>query len=159
MNGRQNKKMEIIFKMSNTMRFNKMIISGILFLMIFGQALAQGKKLEVFGYFQSSLTKVIAYSDGKLPNGVPLRFYERNYIYSNTQQTNIFLRHESNSKFTAWVNIEMLNNFNSAQKWGSIKLEEAWGRFEIASGTYIKAGKLIPAFNNFNEIKNRTPFF
>lgn len=144
--------------MSNTMRIHRIVISGLMFLMFFGEGFAQDKKLQVFGFFQSALSRNIAHSDGILPNGAPLRFYERNYIHANTQQTNIFFRHEINSKFTAWLNIEMLNNFNTSQKWGSAKIEEAWGRFEIAKGTYIKAGKLIPAFNNFNEIKNRTPF-
>lgn len=140
------------------MAFNKLGFSCLLLLLVVNCVQAQESPLSIFGYFQSTTTKTEISSKGTMPNGTEISQPGNNFLSSIVQQANIFFHHQTDAKFTAWLNIEILNNYNSDRNWGSIKLEEAWGRFDLGKGTNIKAGKLIPAFNNLNEIKNRTPF-
>lgn len=140
------------------MAFNKLGFSCLFLLLLLNCLQAQESQSNIFGYFQSTTTKTDISNKGIMPNGAVINLPENHYLSSIVQQANIFFHHQTDAKFTAWLNIEILNNYNSDRNWGSIKLEEAWGRFDIGKGTSIKAGKLIPAFNNLNEIKNKTPF-
>ena len=51
----------------------------------------------------------------------------------------------------------MVNSYSSFRDWGSFNLEEAWVRYHLGKEFKLKLGLQIPVFNNFNEIKNRTP--
>lgn len=59
--------------------------------------------------------------------------------------------------FTAWVNFEVLNSYNSRQGWGNFSLEEAWVNYQYSDAFNVKVGSLIPRFAYLNEIKNRMP--
>ena len=73
------------------------------------------------------------------------------------QQANIFFRKQFNSRFAAFVDLEFTNTYASTRKWGTFRLEEAWVRYQTSEEFSIKAGLLVPVFNNLNEIKNRMP--
>ncbi|MCB0287699.1 MAG: hypothetical protein KDE57_13665, partial [Calditrichaeota bacterium] len=59
---------------------------------------------------------------------------------------------------SAWVNFEMVNSFSTERGWGEFNLEEAWVKYRKNRGFSLKAGYLIPVFNNLNEVKNRMPY-
>ena len=73
------------------------------------------------------------------------------------QQLNAFLMKDFNASFSAFVNAELTNSFATDKGWGSLRLEEAWMRYNRSAKFNVKAGLLVPAFNNLNEVKNRTP--
>ncbi len=101
--------------------------------------------IKVFGYFQTSFQQWTAYDD-----------HPDNNTF-NLQQMNLFLQKDLGSDWTAFINLEFLNNFSSGRRWGSFSLEEAWIRYRKDNRLQLKIGLLTPIFNNLNEIKNRTP--
>ena len=126
---------------------------------IFGQS-----EIQIFGFFQSTLTKldggytVVAdvppaiFGTSKLT----LSQQHENYLSPYIQQLNIFARKEIDQNFTAWVNLEITGSYNSSLKWGNFSLQEAWINYQANDAFNIKAGLLIPRFAYLNEIKNRT---
>lgn len=126
-----------------------------LLLIIPGQQ-AQGQVLEdvrVFGYFQSHFSHV----DGDailIPENIPTTDQRNTF---NQQQLNLLFAKDLTDGFSAFANVELTNSFSSKDGWGSVKLEEAWVRYNHSSALNVKAGLQIPTFNNLNEIKNRTP--
>lgn len=111
----------------------------------FGQVL---EDLRLFGYFQGRLL----YSNEK---GVPEGPEQKAGF--TLQQLNFMFAKDFGSDFSAFGNIEMTNSFSTENTWGSLKLEEAWMRYNYSSAFNVKVGLQIPIFNNLNEIKNRTP--
>lgn len=73
------------------------------------------------------------------------------------QQLNVFLANQFSTDFSAFVNTEVRNTLSTGDGFGELRLEEAWLRYHQSPALNIKAGRLIPTFNNLNEIKNRTP--
>jgi hypothetical protein len=108
--------------------------------------------LEIFGYFQSTFdhsreqTSIME---------MPAQITNRNTFI--LQQANVFFRKQFDPHFSSFLNIEFTNSYSSSRGWGSIRVEEAWVRYEPAEYLSIKAGLLVPVFNNLNEIKNRMP--
>jgi hypothetical protein len=115
-----------------------------------GQSSSDG--LDVFGYFQSVFDHS---SDKTTIMDLPPVLASRNTFI--LQQANIFFRKQFNSRFAAFVDLEFTNTYASTRKWGTFRLEEAWVRYQTSEEFSIKAGLLVPAFNNLNEIKNRMP--
>lgn len=102
--------------------------------------------LNIFGYFQTTFTHI--------------EIVDSVYKPSNSfavQQLNVFLNKDFNDDFSAFINIEVLNNFSSERNWGGLNLEEAWMKYSASDAFNVKAGLLIPRFNALNEIKNKTP--
>lgn len=73
------------------------------------------------------------------------------------QQMNVFLSKPIGEKFSAFVNLQFSLSYASDRGWGSFSLEEAWGNYSESEALNVKAGLLLPTFNNLNELKNRTP--
>ncbi len=111
----------------------------------FGQDL---EDLRLFGYFQGRLL----YSNEE---GVPEGPEQKAGF--TLQQLNFMFAKDFGSDFSAFGNVELTNSFSTENAWGSLKLEEAWMRYNHSSSFNVKAGLQIPIFNNLNEIKNRTP--
>jgi hypothetical protein len=112
-----------------------------------GGASAQdgGSPLRIFGYFQTLFQHQSAVVDRSALNSFSL------------QQLNLLFQKELATKWTAFVNVEAVNSFNSKRNFGSIKFEEAWVKYRASAKLSLKVGLQIPTFNNLNEIKNRTP--
>jgi hypothetical protein len=104
------------------------------------------ESLDVFGYFQGvgQFTK----DDGLLNEG-------RNSLTFKNQTLNIFLAKDLGEDFRALINTEYLNNVNTSEGMGTIKLEEAWVAWQPSDLMRLRLGKQIPIFNSFNEIKNK----
>jgi hypothetical protein len=103
------------------------------------------ENLHIFGYLQAQW-----YSQTRIHTDETVNSF-------NLQQLNLMAQRGIGDEFSAFLNIEMINSFNSQQNWGSIRVEEAWVRWRPSHKFQLKMGLLIPTFNRFNEIKNRTP--
>lgn len=107
---------------------------------------AQGD-LNIFGYFQSSFS-----------NSTPKNDFSGSKNHSFlVQQLNLMASKNLNDNFSAFINLEVVNSFSSERNWGGLNLEEAWVKYYHSDAFNLKAGLLIPRFNNLNEIKNRMP--
>jgi len=104
-----------------------------------------GLNLKVFGYFQVSFE----YRQD-LGQGVESKSF-------NLQQLNLFLQKDLLENWRALVNFELVNSYSSSRNWGTFNLEEAWVRYQRGDRLNFKLGLQVPVFNNFNEIKNKTP--
>ncbi|GAB4330596.1 MAG: hypothetical protein Kow0037_06480 [Calditrichia bacterium] len=141
-----------------------MVFLVLCLILLSGQTLLAQGELEVFGFFQGQLANVNGEyevkADVPTPNGTQTMVLDKlddEYINSNIQQMNLFFRKEISGKFTAMVNLEFTNSFSTERSWGNLNLEEAWLRYQASDKLSIKAGLLIPTFNNMNEIKNKSP--
>ena len=100
---------------------------------------------KVFGYFQASLGFEEDVETSRQSNSFTL------------QQLNLFLQKDLMPSWTAFINLEFVNSYSSILSWGAFSLEEAWINYRRSDQFKLKLGLLTPAFNNLNEIKNRTP--
>jgi len=119
--------------------------AAVLVTMVSSFALSQDGGLNIFGYFQSSFYRYTNHNS----NEVQTSF--------NMNQLNLLLQKDFGSDFSAFVNFELTNTFDTKRGWGRYKIEEAWVKYTYADWLNVRAGLLIPRFNNLNEIKNRTP--
>ena len=110
---------------------------------IFGQS----DDLNIFGYFQNNYTYFNVYT------GDTQTLSTNSFLM---QQMNVFFQKNINTQFSAFVNLEFTNSFSLQDSIGGFKIQEAWFKYSPSSLFNVKAGVLIPRFNNFNEIKNRT---
>lgn len=99
----------------------------------------------MFGYFQA------AFGHQK---DVDL---ERELNTFTLQQLNLFLQKDLAPSWSAFVNFESVNSYSSLRGWGGFSLEEAWVNYHHSNQFKLKLGLLTPVFNNFNEIKTKTP--
>lgn len=108
-------------------------------------AQADGLNPKVFGYFQSTFGY-------RKDIGRPVQVKT-----FSLQQLNLFLQKDFTVRWTAFVNFEFVNSYSSFRNWGAQNLEEAWVSFRGSEQFKLKMGLQVPAFNNLNEIKNKTP--
>ncbi len=116
------------------------------------------ERLDIFGFFQANFSRYDSkenYSNPQINYISKIENERNNFLL---QQLNLFFRKEISADFTAWVNFELTNSFSSDKRWGSFNLEEAWLRYTHKNWLKMKAGLLIPKFNNLNEVKNRMPY-
>jgi hypothetical protein len=111
--------------------------------------------LRIYGYMQ-----VLGYNERTenvltTPMGTITNTSERNTF--SLQQMNLFLSKPLGEHFSAFVNLEFTLSYASQRGWGSFSIEEAWANYNHSEALNIKAGLLLPTFNNLNELKNRTP--
>jgi len=127
---------------------------------------AQDEGLRIFGYFQGNFHQQSDYSitfpiNPLLNGGNPKNKQSfKGYNSFLLQQANVFLQNDFTGNFgemTAFVNLQFQNSYNSKQNWGSFNLEEAWLKYSLSNAVNFKMGLLIPEFNAFNQIKNKTP--
>ncbi len=108
-------------------------------------AQSDGLNPKVFGYFQSTFGY-------RKDIGRPVHVKT-----FSLQQLNLFLQKDLTERWTAFVNFEFVNSYSSFRNWGAQNLEEAWVSFRGSGQFKLKLGLQVPAFNNLNEIKNKTP--
>lgn len=132
-------------------------------ILLFSQVIPAQSDLSIFGFFQATGTHLdggySAVADLSAFGMPPMVVEEQKekYLNANLQQLNLFVRKELNDNFTAWVNFELTNSYNTKNSWGSFSLDEAWVNYQQSDYFNVKAGLLIPRFGYLNEIKNRMP--
>jgi hypothetical protein len=108
--------------------------------------------LDIFGYWQATFDNS---SETTAIMQMPATTVKRNTFI--LQQANLFFRKQFGAKFTSFVDLEFTQTYSSFRGWGSFRVEEAWMRYDASREFNIKAGLLVPVFNNLNEVKNRMP--
>ena len=122
----------------------KNIYLVILISIIFTTAEAQSD-LSIFGYFQNSAN---IFTDNSL---------KRTTHSFGLNQLNLFFQKDFGYNLSSFVNFEATNSFSANNGIGNFKIEEAWLKYSFRDYLTVRTGLIIPAFNNLNEIKNRTP--
>jgi hypothetical protein len=107
----------------------------------------QSRDLNIFGYYQINYTNFDVSVNGQ--KGLEVNSFLM-------QQMNVFLQKNHNTEFSSFINLEFTNSFSFQDTIGGFKIEEAWLKYSPSSYFNVKGGVLVPRFNNFNEIKNRT---
>jgi hypothetical protein len=129
------------------MKIKAIFLSLFTLLMFAPKMHAQYNDLNIFGFFQNNYANFNVYlGDSKT--------LEVNSFLM--QQLNVFFQKNYGPQFSSFVNFEYTNSFSSEDSIGGFKIQEAWFKYSPSSQFNVKAGVLIPRFNNFNEIKNRT---
>ena len=125
------------------------ILFLLVYLIISSSLIAQSwdSPLKIFGYFQNEFE----YQKGT----AEIESFDQNTFV--LQQLNLFFQKDFSENWTSFVNFKILNSFSSSRQWGAVNLEEAWVKYRSSRQFNLKLGLQIPIFNNFNEIKNRTP--
>lgn len=113
---------------------------------------ADDNPLDIYGYFQGVFSQ--SYEKATLPYLGTQKASRNTFLL---QQLNVMAAKRFSTSFTCFLNLELTNSYSSERNWGNFDLEEAWLKYEQSDALNIKAGLLIPAFNNLHEIKNRTP--
>ena len=106
---------------------------------------AEEEELHIFGYAQNAVEHI---------DSVPEDHNANSFLL---QQLNLFLRKPISRRWTSFVSFEFVNSYSSFRNWGAFNVEEAWLNYRFGKRLSLKLGLQIPIFNNFNEIKNRTP--
>ena len=112
--------------------------------------------VHIFGFFQNEFLHESSKRSFKFGS------FDSTLVNASTnsfvlQQLNLLFRRDFGRRWRTFVNLEVLNTFSTSRQTGAINLEEAWARFRLDEKLNVKVGLQIPTFNNFNEIKNRTP--
>jgi hypothetical protein len=120
--------------------------------------------LQVFGFYQAKVARQTGVMslilDMPTPMGivpVPVVDGVDNFTSPSLQQLNFFFRKEISPSLTSWVNLEVVNSFNTSKDWGEFSVEEAWVNYQYSDAFNFKGGLLVPRFNYLNEIKNKMP--
>lgn len=116
---------------------------------------AQLEDLRIYGYMQVLGYNQRTQNNIATPMGTLTNTSERNTF--SLQQMNLFLSKPLGEHFSAFVNLEFSLSYASQRGWGSFSVEEAWANYNNSEALNVKAGLLLPTFNNLNELKNRTP--
>jgi hypothetical protein len=126
-----------------------LILLGVPYL-VYGQGMTSG--LDIFGYCQATFDHS---GETTAIMQQPATTVTRNTFI--LQQVNLFFRKQFGPKFTSFLDLEFTQTYSSYRGWGSFRVEEAWMRYDASREFSVKAGLLVPVFNNLNEIKNRMP--
>lgn len=101
--------------------------------------------LNIFGYLQAAYIEI------------PASFLGPRSTTFFLQQANIMGAKEFDSHFSAFLNLQFTNGFNSKLGWGNMNLEEGWAKYSYSHALNVKAGFLLPSFNSLLQVRNRTP--
>ncbi|MGE5498047.1 MAG: hypothetical protein ACM3Q2_08260 [Syntrophothermus sp.] len=151
------------------MKQSKKLLMFIMLFLAATHSLSAQSDFKIFGFFQATLNKMdggyTALTDfTKMPPMIPnggkkyiSNQSKQDLTSARLQQLNLFVRKDLSEDFTAWVNFEAVNSYNSSRLWGSFSVDEAWINYKHSDIFNVKAGLLIPKFGYFNELKNRFP--
>lgn len=107
------------------------------------------ESLYFYGYFQA----ISRYSHLE---SNPVLEVDKAWSFS-IQQMNLFMFKQLDPRFSTFINLEITNSLSTEEGWGSLALDEAWVKYDKGKGFKVKAGLLVPTFNNLNAIRDKTP--
>lgn len=118
-------------------------------------------KLHIYGFtqvlFVSKYTNVDVFK-----NDVDIPFdYSRHYVSNSfsLHQVNLFFQKAVSERSTFFLNLEASGSYSSRIPSGYLEIPEGWISYRLNDELELKAGLLLPKFNNLLEIKNRLPLF
>lgn len=119
------------------------------------------EKLHIYGFTQvlfiSRDTQVDVFK-----NAVDIPFdYSRRYRSNSfsLHQVNLFFQKAISERTTFFLNLEASGSYSSRTPSGYLEIPEGWISYRFSDELELKAGLLLPKFNNLLEIKNRLPLF
>jgi hypothetical protein len=104
------------------------------------------KNVDMFGYFQAKFEHLNPRSETQ---------HSQNSF--TLQQLNLMISKDLDPQFSAFLNFQLTNSYLSEANWGTFGIQEAWVKYYHSNALNVKAGLLVPTFNNLNELKDRTP--
>lgn len=111
--------------------------------------------MRVFGSMQSLFMHQYSYSEINIPEArLSLQEKESRNSFA-IQQLDFFFDKPIDDAFNAFVDLEFQLNYSSEKRWGSLSIQEAWLNYSYNDAVNLKVGLLFPAFNQYNEVKNR----
>jgi len=100
---------------------------------------------------------IFGYAQGQFEQSKVYGIAANSYNTFGLQQMNMLFEKDLSQSFSSFVNLQFTGNFASNKSWGTFDVEEAWVKYHGSEYLNIKGGLLVPTFNNFNEIKTKTP--
>ena len=111
--------------------------------------------MQIFGSMQSIMFhQESRLRQQQLPSAKSIELSEARTTFA-LQQLDFFFDKQFGNEFSAFVDLEYQLNYSSEKRWGSLSIQEAWMNYRLSDAFNVKLGLLFPAFNNFNEMKNR----
>ena len=138
----------------------KRVLMAVAAFVIFGSSVYSQEGLSIYGFFQASAFHVendYTFKTSKLNPLMGDSKKSEAYTSYQLQQANLLMRNEFNDNFSAFLNLEFTNNYNSLNGWGSFGIKEAFMRYQLNDQFTAKVGMFIPKFNNLYEIYEKTP--
>lgn len=131
-------------------RYTSAILLVCLFLGFAQTGYAQSDEgVKIYGYFQGT-SRYLSLKSNPRPT------VDRAWTFS-IQQMNLFFFKQFDANFSGFATFEFTNSISTDEGWGSFALEQAWMKYDKSNKFKVKAGLLLPTFNNLNTIKDRTP--
>lgn len=117
-------------------------------------------ELYVFGFAQvlfNAKTMDFTVNESTL---IPFEFeqsFESNSF--SLHQVNLFFQKSINERSLFFLSLEASGSYSTKTPSGNFEIPEGWINYRFSELLELKAGLLLPKFNNLTEIKNRLPLF
>ena len=112
----------------------KRVLMAVAAFVIFGSSVYSQEGLSIYGFFQASAFHVendYTFKTSKLNPLMGDSKKSEAYTSYQLQQANLLMRNEFNDNFSAFLNLEFTNNYNSLNGWGSFGIKEAFMRYQL----------------------------
>lgn len=133
------------------------IVLAALGLLLFAPALQAQDDLNIFGYFQSQFRYSNESSFAEVLTPGQTNYTDKARTAFTIQHLNVLASKNLSERTSAFLNAELVNAFDSQAGFGELRIQEAWFRYRHDRSFSVRAGLLLPTFNNLNEIRNRSP--
>ena len=117
-------------------------------------------KLYVFGFAQVLFNAKMMDFTVNESTLIPFEFeqsFESNSF--SLHQVNLFFQKPINERSLFFLSLEASGSYSTKTPSGNFEIPEGWINYRFSELLELKAGLLLPKFNNLTEIKNRLPLF
>jgi hypothetical protein len=117
-------------------------------------------ELYVFGFAQVLFNAKMMDFTVNESTLIPFEFeqsFESNSF--SLHQVNLFFQKPINERSLFFLSLEASGSYSTKTPSGNFEIPEGWINYRFSELLELKAGLLLPKFNNLTEIKNRLPLF
>lgn len=117
-------------------------------------------ELYVFGFAQVLFNAKMMDFTVNESTLIPFEFeqsFESNSF--SLHQVNLFFQKTINERSLFFLSLEASGSYSTKTPSGNFEIPEGWINYRFSELLELKAGLLLPKFNNLTEIKNRLPLF
>jgi hypothetical protein len=117
-------------------------------------------ELYVFGFAQVLFNAKMMDFTVNESTLIPFEFeqsFESNSF--SLHQVNLFFQKSINERSLFFLSLEASGSYSTKTPSGNFEIPEGWINYRFSELLELKAGLLLPKFNNLTEIKNRLPLF
>ncbi|MCR9132208.1 MAG: hypothetical protein NXI08_06530 [bacterium] len=125
------------------------------------QAFAQeDDELYVFGFAQVLMSAKFFDFTIYESETIPVEIVDKSRSTSFTlHQVNLFFQKPITERSMFFLSLEASGSYSTSVPSGNFQIPEGWISYRFSDQLEVKAGLLLPKFNNLTEIKNRLPLF